>query len=75
MSTPPLRDAARSPEAPAADEPAAECHGPLCDLLTAAVVFAILGGLFALWLADLSLVTGGLAALAAGAGGVLFAKG
>ena len=62
-------------ETPPAAEPDCDACGPLCDLLTAAVVFAILGGLFALWLADLSLVTGGLAALAAGAAGVLFAKG
>ena len=45
----------------------------LGDWLTAAFVFAILGGCVALWLADLSLVAGAVAALASGAFGVLFA--
>ena len=43
------------------------------DWVTAAVVFAILGGCVALWVADLSLVTGGLAAMASAVFGVLFA--
>ena len=72
MPTPRPTADSQSPADPDRDDDAC---GPLCDLLTAAVIFAILGGLFALWAADLSLATGGLAALAAGAGGVLFAKG
>ena len=43
------------------------------DWVTAAVVFGILGGCIALWLADLSLVTGMVAAVFSGLIGVLFA--
>ena len=43
------------------------------DWMTAAVVFGILGGCIALWLADLSLVTGIVAAVFSGLVGVLFA--
>ena len=44
------------------------------DWVTAAVVFGILGGCFALWMADLSLVTGSLAAVFSGLMGILFAE-
>jgi hypothetical protein len=43
------------------------------DWITAAVVFGILGGCIALWMADLSLVTGSLAAVFSGLMGILFA--
>ncbi len=43
------------------------------DWVTAAVVFGIIGGCCALWVADLSLVTGMLAAVFSGLLGVLFA--
>jgi hypothetical protein len=43
------------------------------DWVTAAVVFGILGGCVALWIADLSLVPGMVAALFSGLIGVLFA--
>ena len=71
MSTAPRPDA-RPPESPE-DEP--PCGGVLCDLLTAATVFALLGGLLALWLGAPNLAAGGLAALASGAAGFFFAKG
>ena len=52
--------------------PAADAHDD-ADWITAAVVFAILGGCGALWMADLSLISGGLAAVLSGVAGALFA--
>lgn len=43
------------------------------DWLTAAVVFATLGGCAALWLFDLSPLTGAIAAISSGLAGILFA--
>lgn len=45
------------------------------DWLTAAVVFAILGGCAALWLFDLSPVIGAAAAVLSAVAGVVFADG
>lgn len=43
------------------------------DWLTAAVVFAVLGGCAALWLFELSPITGAIAAFFSGLAGILFA--
>ena len=78
MPTPPpprVADPAAAANRGEAADDVATPESPIHDLLTAAVVFAILGGLFALWMGELSLVTGGLAALASGVGGAMFAKG
>ena len=62
-------DAVIEPSQPAARRSGASAD----DWVTAAVVFGILGGCIALWLADLSLVTGMVAAVFCGLIGVLFA--
>ncbi|MEL7239055.1 MAG: hypothetical protein AAGK78_09345 [Planctomycetota bacterium] len=45
------------------------------DLITGAFVFAIVAGCVTLFLADLSLIAGGIAATVGGIGGMLFADG
>ena len=71
-ATEPADDACHAtdpPQDPIKQRPGASAE----DWLTAAVVFGILGGCIALWLADLSLVTGMVAAIFSGLIGVLFA--
>lgn len=67
--------AAREPrhDPPAPALPAKTRRAASDDWLTAAVVFAILGGCAALWLFDLSPLTGAVAAISSGLAGILFA--
>ena len=50
-------------------------HSSADDWHVTAVIFALIGGLAALWIFDLSLVSGGLAAMLSAVAGLLFANG
>ena len=72
MTTAPPPDEFRNADE-ASNDPPAPAKSRVDDTVTAVVVFGILGGLGALWAADLCVTTGTLAALISGLAGAVFA--
>lgn len=70
-ATPPTTSSADPAVKPDQRSASSKCS----DLMTGAFVFAIVAGCVALFVADLSLIAGGIAATVGGISGMLFADG